>query len=174
MNLSSCARLLEQHFSALAITSPQLARWYRKAGRKPKHPAPLQVGSTPELEKLLESGANWTDIPRRPMPELGWSVGAWNGDDGEYAASTSVRCGGYARGMPNSANLDISAELDREAALGLLKALVNVWDADRGVIEFRSVEVAEGGLVFAEYATSLKAILFGRGERFGRGRLTFG
>lgn len=173
MDLPSCAKLLERHFQALATASPHLQHWYQKGGRKPDPSKALEVSSITRLEALLDDGVYWTDVPRQPMPELGWRIGLWNGADGDQVASTSVNCGfhGTTRGISNAAYLDFRGELGAERALGLLKDLIVVWDPDRGLIR-RGPDAGTGPEVLvAEYTTSLPKTLLGGGDRVGRGRL---
>jgi hypothetical protein len=133
-----CAARLARHFEALATASEGLARWYEQARRKPKVPREVPVRDRVALADLLSKGVNRTDIGRNPIPDLGWLVMLWNGDRGRLSASTSVHCGCTTLHVGNAALLKVSSE-DREAlsrapAVELLKALVEIWQPDSGVV----------------------------------------
>ena len=83
-----------------------------RANRKPKNPTEVDVHSTTVLEGLLAKGVNRTDIDRKPIPELGWRIGFWNGEAGDWSAGTNVHCGLFSRNpnLSNCANLSITGD----------------------------------------------------------------
>ena len=171
-DLVSCAALAARHFQALSAASSLLGHWYLRANRKPKEPTEVDVRSNVVLEGLLAKGVNRTDIDRKPIPELGWRVGFWNGDAGGWSAATDVHCGLFTPNpnLSNSATLSISGDVPNELATTLLRTLVEIWNPDRGVVQ-RSGAFGDADVTLGAYATSVSARLFGPGERVGRGRL---
>lgn len=174
-DVTSCADLTLRHFEALAAASPNLARWYQRTNRKPKKPIEVDVRSNAVLQSLLLEGLNCTDVPRKPIPELGWRISLWNGDLAGRSAVTSVHCGLYSQNpnLSNVAYISIEGDVPNELAIELLRALVEIWNPDRGVAERTRGDV-EPEATLATYTTSAGARLFGGGERVGRGRLIIG
>jgi hypothetical protein len=88
----------------------------------------------------LAKGANHTDMPRRPIPELGWRMGLWSGGPDEECYSVDFHCGAYSDHVRNSVVMDlphagplrIDASLER--ALKAYEALVEIWIPDQAVL----------------------------------------
>jgi hypothetical protein len=110
----------------------------------------VEVTSLDVLTGLLSRGVNRQDTDGSPIAELGWSLSLWNGDQGGISASTRLHCGCTSKRVGNSATVAVSADgpepISNVAAIDLLKALVELWDADKGVVtqstEGEDVEVA--------------------------------
>ena len=133
-----CAQQAAAHFAALQDVDPGLVRWFVKAKRKPKMPTEVDVRSADQVAVLLGKGVNRRDTDKSVIAELGWSLSLWNGDLKGTSASTSVYCGCTSAHVGNNAMLEIHREaangLSDNAAIELLKALIDVWDADSGIV----------------------------------------
>src|SRR5580698_5416708 len=69
---------------------------YFHRGRSRRDALKRELNVTPEsvLAKLAK-GVNHTDIPRRPIPQLGWSMGLWSGGPDDECYSIDFHCGAY-------------------------------------------------------------------------------
>lgn len=136
--LHTCVELTCAHFGSLVDADHGLRRWFRKAMRKPKTPTEVDVRSADEVSSLLAKGVNRRDTDNAVIPELGWSLSLWNGDLHGTSASTSVHCGCTFSRVGNRALVEVSRDtgkgLDDITAITLLRALIDVWDADTGVV----------------------------------------
>jgi hypothetical protein len=177
--LEACSANLQRHFDALATTSDALSHWYLKANRKPKEPKEVDVGSFEILSALLSKGVNRRDIDKSVITELGWSASLWNGDRGEFSASTSVHCNCTTPRVSNSALLNLKSDdaqpLDDESGVRLLKRFIDIWRPDEGRIT-RSVWDADASerrsTDIVSYAKSNWPVVLTMGaERYGGGLL---
>lgn len=80
---------------------------------------------------------NNRDTDRKPIPELGFSLGAWNGDN-DSPASLSITSGCYEERVRNAVLLSFQAPPPSDdAARGALRRLVEksvaAWDPDHAV-----------------------------------------
>lgn len=111
----------------------------------------------------LSKGVNHTDIPRRPIPELGWSMSLWSGDTDSESYSISMRCGGYSEhvgnsvvlNLPPSGRFSISAAPDR--AMQAYEALLGIWQPEQAVLCEGAIDWQGGRIVparepLAQYA----------------------
>lgn len=91
------------------------------------------TGGLPELWQ-----ANYTDIPRTVIAELGWSLSLWNGGLGGASATTSLHCGCTVKQVRNNALVKVTRDnvcgIENAAAVELLKQLIDLWDADSGTV----------------------------------------
>ena len=96
---------------------------------------------TPEtVLATFAKSANHTDIPRRPIPELGWGMGLWSGGTDDECYSVDFHCGAYSThvgnsvvmNLPSAGRLRIGVAPDR--ALKAYEALVEIWDPDQAVL----------------------------------------
>jgi hypothetical protein len=132
-----------EHFRLLAEADEGLKRWFRLARRKPKTPAAVDVTSAEAISRLW--GVNRRDIDRSVIAELGWTLSLWNGEMNGLSASTSLHCGSTLARVSNCAYLSVSGEstrsIDNVIAIDLLKQIVELWDADKGIAyHYTSVE----------------------------------
>jgi hypothetical protein len=130
---------------SLQTVHPVFSRWYfdgfpaTRRNKDPSTPLPgLDV-----LEAVFEENKHYKDVPREPIPELGYLFGGGNGRDDGEDLSFEVSAGAWYDGMFFPNNFDIclhwfeTAEGDwaNAAVLGAaLSVLVNAWDADCGVV----------------------------------------
>ena len=140
---SACAKRLARLFEELRQIHPAFARWFHKGDTSKEWNTPLC--SVPpmikELTSVFEGGRFYTDVGHDLMPDLGYSVDAWNGRQDDYACSFRTKAGGWSqvRNFPNNFSLDFrtrtiaNADLANAAVLGaMLRAIVTAWDADWG------------------------------------------
>lgn len=82
-----------------------------------------------------------TDVPRQPIPSLGFSFGARAGAINGASANLSVHCGSYEPASSNYAILSITCEGSWSGVTGpviraLLDVLVETWDPERDTAGF--------------------------------------
>ena len=105
-----CAVCLGRMLGELATLHPAFANWNKKAktraaANQPAWTIPPDVG---ELTTVFERGRQCRDAPRKPWPEMGYRVSAWNGRDGSDGASLSVHAGTYARCSVHANSVDLA------------------------------------------------------------------
>lgn len=141
----SCAQRLAHMLAGLAAAHPAFDRWNKLANSRAAadRSAWRMPPDTDELTAVFEGGRQYKDMPRKPWPELGYSVGAWNGMDPPCGASLSIRPGRYSdsRAFPNSVDLELNPTSPRNADLvcaGVLKpallSIIAAWEPDYGVV----------------------------------------
>lgn len=134
-DLSGCTKKALDHFRLLAQFRG-LDRWFRKAARKPKAPSEVDVTSAEMLTGLWK--VNRRDTDRTVITELGWSLSLWNGDLNGLSASTGLHCSSTSKWVGNSALVEVDRDsaigIEDAAAIELLKKLVELWDADTGIV----------------------------------------
>ncbi|MGH7059515.1 MAG: Imm52 family immunity protein [Stellaceae bacterium] len=141
----ACAARLAVMLDGLAKAHPAFARWYRKA-RTRAAANKSAWGMPPDIDELtavFEKGRQYKDVPRVPWPEIGYAVLAWNGCERPYAASLTIRSGGYRNStpFPNTAalrlNLSVTGNADlisRTVLEAVLLSLAEAWEPDYGVV----------------------------------------
>ena len=149
--ISHCTTKAMEHFRLLADTDEGLKRWFHLGRRKPKASDEVDVTSAEAVGRLWR--VNRRDSDRSVITELGWTLSLWNGEINGLSAGASLHCGSTFKRVSNSAYLDISGEsirsIDDDTAIELLKELVELWDADRGIA--RHVISAEEEIEIASY-----------------------
>lgn len=92
---------------------------------------------TPEtVLATLAKGVNHTDMPRRPIPELGWSMGLWSGGPDDECYSIDFHCGAYSDYVGNRVVMDLPSagplciDASPERALKAYETLVEIWSPD--------------------------------------------
>ena len=97
----------------------------------------IDFGSV-EISDLLK--VNKTDIGKRPIKELGWSMRLRNGPRSKIAFTLSIQCGGYSKHVGNSVVLllpsqgELSIVDDPKRCESLFDHLVPVWEPDQAII----------------------------------------
>jgi hypothetical protein len=141
----ACGARLAVMLNGLARAHPAFAQWYRKAKTRAAANRPAW-GMPPDIDELtavFEKGRRYKDVPRVPWPEMGYSVSAWNGRERPYAASLTIRPGGYRAStpFPNTADVRLNpsgadnADLTASAVLKpALLSLAEAWEPDYGVV----------------------------------------
>ena len=140
--LSDCIRRAKDHFCLLHETFGDYAQWYEKGRKRTRKADVINFMSESELQHLFKKGVNYKDIPREPIPELGWHVSLWNGNL-EQPAETSFHVGCYVDkriGLGNNALLKLENVQLQPSQLGvLLNDLHSIWQAERGRLEIDGV-----------------------------------
>ncbi|HEX8706340.1 MAG TPA: immunity 52 family protein [Myxococcaceae bacterium] len=136
---TACAQRLEHMVQLLKPVDPLFARWFKKA-KSVKEALKRPLDSDREgLRNYIQSKLMKDDL-REPMPDLGFSVGLWNGGSGGDDMWLSIGCGGYSEWVSNSCVL----RAPRQGPIGdrvlatpfqteVLRAIVTAWDPDWGV-----------------------------------------
>jgi hypothetical protein len=78
------------------------------------------------------------DLPREPIPDLGFSVDLWNGNYRRDGAELWISCGQYGVTAKNRAMVKLSPSEDGlpepQYLLAILRALVEAWEPDVGEV----------------------------------------
>jgi hypothetical protein len=128
----SCEQAAERFSRFLAVlsqTDPAFSRWFLKAKRKSEATAPLLADPAEIASRLT---VNRRDTDKVVMPELGFGIAAWNGD--EY--SLSAKLGAYSPRILNSVVISggdhgtISQHAWREA----FEAAIQHFDPEHAVV----------------------------------------
>jgi hypothetical protein len=128
--LEQCAKRLDCFLRAIAAVDSSLARWQRSGDRSG---TPI----TPDaLVDLLASGTHRTDDPsHRPIPDLGWTIGLFNGLRNN-ASEMTITCGSTFSQVGNSIHwtLPLGGLRDGlfplDATMTLVEAVVTSWEPD--------------------------------------------
>jgi hypothetical protein len=139
----ACAVRLAQMLEAFAQIHPAFGRWNKQAWTRDAAnlPAWRMPPEVDELTRVFEEGRAYKDKPRKPWPEAGYFVSAWNGLDGLCGASLGVNPGSHDHPnmvFPNWVNLRVdkrnpqlgSADVLRSALLGAVSA----WEPHYGSV----------------------------------------
>jgi hypothetical protein len=116
-----CAARIVTFLHSIAF-DPMLSRWCHLM-RTSKSVKKSFEASVECVEKHLRQ--NHTDIPRRPIPQLGFSLGVWNCDF-ESSVGFSVTCGCYSTVVGNAAVLTLPRQVPPgdAAAMARFRTLV--------------------------------------------------
>ena len=123
------------------------AKWCL-TGRNPKTAKKSLELSVDAIEQRLK--AHYTDEPRVPMLDLGFSLDIWNGQDASSAGFRAT-CGGFSRVVGNSAVLSLPRqEPPREAATlerlhALVRNAVSSFDPDVAIATSSEFNARLGG-----------------------------
>jgi len=143
----SCAQHMARMFEELAAIHPAFSRWYEQTMDLVPPPDKPFCTMPPRVEELaakLYAGRHIADASGEVMPQLGYSISAWNGNRGSQGLALLMNFGAYTERMtePNRFNFNFhKLEPGNESLLNakvlekVLLAVVSAWDADWGVIE---------------------------------------
>lgn len=142
----ACARRTFEFLTAVSAL-PGLDRWFQK-GRS-RATAVRSVELDPEaIAAVLRT--NRRDDDRTVIPELGFDLGLWNGND-EWPMSLNVHCGATSIITRNAVvlGLDPLEVPPSPDALrfhtSILEAMVGAWDPDDGVVTTPEFMARAGG-----------------------------
>ena len=150
-SLEECGRRAYETFRVLRILGYEhyyfVGRSRRDALKRPFDVTAQNVLAT------LAKGVNRADIPRRAIPELGWSMSLWSGDSDDESYRISMRCGGYSEHVGNSVVLklppvgpfSIAASPDR--AMQAYEGLLGIWKPEQAVLCEGSIDWEGGRLI---------------------------
>jgi len=135
----ACAQRLARMVGLLEPVDPLFARWFKNAkSLKETLKRPLDTelaGLRTHIQRKLMK-----DDRRQPMPDLGFSLGLWNGGSGGDDAWFSMGCGGYCEHVSNYCALRTPHKgpvservLTTSFQTAVLHALITAWDPDWGV-----------------------------------------
>lgn len=144
-NASACAVRLARMFENLAAANSAFSHWYKQAmtlaeSYKPFCAMPPQIK---DLAAIIQQGQHKKDVPPEPWPELGFSVSAWNGIEGERGLRFGVRAGAYGdrRVFPNNVTIDVHSHSPENADLinsstmnRALAAVIDSWEVSWGCV----------------------------------------
>ena len=142
--MSACATRFVVMLEKLAAEHSTLASWFKQARTRATafESFCIMPPRQAELEEILHRGRQFTSGSRELIPELGYSVAAWNGQDEPYELSFHVRPGGYNPQLlyPNEVCIPTLRPGNRELlnAVVLKRILLTIadcWDADWSVVE---------------------------------------
>ena len=132
-DLATCTTLVVQTFGTLKALGYNSFFEQRRLGTR----ALREIDISPtSIGALLTKGINRTDIGRKTIPELGFSLSAWSGGKELESYVFSVQCGCYSKHVQNTLLLTLpphgpysfgqSEGLARKA----FSALVKIWHPD--------------------------------------------
>lgn len=100
-----------------------------------------EVELAPEsLLAILAKGVSYTDVPRKPIPELGWHMGFWSGGSDDESYSIDFHVGSYSHHVGNNVTLNLphagcfSLAAAPERALQAYELLVGLWKPEQAVL----------------------------------------
>ena len=159
----ACARRTAACVQLLAPVDPLFASWFkgsRSLKQSLQRPLELELSS---LQQYIQREI-MRDSRRKPMEQLGFSVGLWNGRQGGNHAWLSIACGGYSEVTGNRCVLDAPDEgpgservLTAPFQVAALRAIATAWDPDwgaaisnvhRDIIEKKSPDVWVGWVTY--------------------------
>jgi hypothetical protein len=143
-DLSACALRFARTLEEFAAAHVTLGRWCkladtRAAAYKPFCAMPPRL---PELEAILLSGRHFTSGTHELIPDLGYSVAAWNGLDELRAVSFDLQAGASSNHVlyPNKVRLEGLLPENRSLVNAtvlkrVMFAIADCWDIDWGVVD---------------------------------------
>jgi hypothetical protein len=168
-SMEECGDRLEALMNSLKEVDPILATWF-EPGRSRETATTSKVEPVSEqLRDLLLAGRYRDDANNAIIPELGFNVSLWNGQDS--VAGLSVSCGGWSRwGGPNSVVIKLPQTDDPLAedlyhptkAAALVRALIETWSPSdvtwvgRNLREAQGAEIGEVVVGWATYLTGAR------------------
>lgn len=160
--VSTCAARFAQMLVALAAIQPSLSDWRKKAKtRAAAYQAFCTMPPPPsELERVLLSGRHFASGSGELMPDLGYSVSAWNGLNKPRGLSLGLRVNvAYEPWLyPNDVTIEGLGLANDLVDASLLKrvmlAIAECWDADWGVVktwDYKGLILDENGKPLLPY-----------------------
>lgn len=145
-SVSSCASRAKKMFSSLASHSAVFSRWYELGeSRKDALKRSVDTNNTDKIAEFLQKGRGRRDDDKSIIEDLGFRIGLWNGENDQFSASISIRCGLYVANpnLSNSIVVNLPSTLDIlanwETMLSVFSSIVEAWQPDYGgVIDRRS------------------------------------
>lgn len=142
-----CARRTEFFFQLLRQCDASLGQWYR-AGRVARG-APghlVQTSDRVALKELLLQHRSRTDLDKRIIEDLGFSLRVWNQQPDDRASKVSIRCGAYTETVSNVCLLNPPSEgeaaermLTASALSQVLTCMAIAWEPDWGIVTSHEV-----------------------------------
>jgi hypothetical protein len=135
----ACAQRLSMLVRELAPLDPLFASWF-KGSKSLKLSLQRPLETDPALLRTYIQRKLMRDDLRKPMEDLGFSFGLWNGRQGGNHAWLGIACGGYFERVSNSCVLDAPFEgpgservMTASFQAQALRAVATAWDPDWGV-----------------------------------------
>jgi hypothetical protein len=134
-----CAVRMARMLTGLAALHPAFARWYQQAWTLEEAFVPFckMPPQVEELTQVFEDGRHFTDLSNELMPDLGYSVNAWNGIEGPHGLHMRVHVGAYTdiRPFPNDVELTVQGLKPGNADLinakylkAILLTMIDAWE----------------------------------------------
>lgn len=126
----SCAARLTRFVEALRPIDARFANWSLTARTKKAANVPLPEGAA--LAEYLRSRCmKWKDMPREPIPDLGFTLAAWTGDVAGGSAGLMLTCGLYSPILVNSCSLRRNGEfpMSRATLARIVESAADAFDA---------------------------------------------
>jgi hypothetical protein len=136
-SVDQCADRLNTFLSKLNEIDSAFAVWRNVDYGRKEYRVPIR---TTLLAKWLTKGVNLTDIGKKVIPELGYSVSLLCGEENAILPLW-MSCGVYSPWNYNNCSFQFPPEgvivsriLHVSALMRIAKSLINCWDPDHGVI----------------------------------------
>ena len=167
-SIEECTVRLHAFLNGLTDISPMFNRWFERGrSRKSALREPIEIEPT-RLQQLLLAGRSRGDFDDHPIiEELGFSFGAWNGE--EPSVGVSVHCGMFPRAtsIKNVVVLNLPAPehvqpgvITSDFARSIVSLLAAVWDPDWATFSSDALREEQGatpGDTVIGYATYLRS-----------------
>ena len=121
-SVGDCAERLARLINDLAAHDRRVfAGWIFKLAARPE--AASTVCRVPpdlaQLTTVVEEGMHRGDVDGLPMPQIGFSVHGWNGQEGPFAAALEANMGAYTplKAQPNRLGLTLAGPMPENAAI---------------------------------------------------------
>lgn len=125
----SAAQRMAAFLEALAGCGEDFACWYSKGRTRAtalRSPIELDAASI-----AINLKSNRRDTDRQPIPDLGYSLGAWNGRN----ISLSATIGGWSQHVGNAVVLNLGDERRGEVSYRpIMEIIVRAFDPDHAVV----------------------------------------
>jgi hypothetical protein len=140
-----CAERLADCLTKLGEVAPLFTKWKRLGRSRSEARAEIEITPQALSRRLRQS---YSDIPREPIPSLGYGFGAWAGDFDGADASIHVSCGAYGEWTSNRAVLQITCDgswqnVRPKVVRELFDLMVRVWEAQSGTAGFGDPDTHE-------------------------------
>lgn len=132
-----CAKRIFEILNRVRGMHPTLEAWFLKGRKKSGLPDSAVEFSLQQISRILRT--NNRDTDGQPIPELGFSIGVWNGKH-ELSASFSASCGGWSNLVKNSAVLDFDSSwnennfLSQDRMREVLVEFIRAFEPDVAVV----------------------------------------
>ena len=132
-----CARRLSKFLQGLSSYDEALGNWFETGySRKQGLAHRIIPENLKHMEHLVSGGQICDDVMRDKIPELGFNVALWNGENPPREASLNIGCGLYSTvpGLSNSVFLELpeyfNAKVDVKKMRKLVAFLAMSWNPD--------------------------------------------
>lgn len=151
----ACAQRAYTFLSQLARIDQVFSTWFLKRRSRTEARKSNLVIEPGVIQELFQRSRNRKDLDGSIIPELGFSLGLWNGDKLGGSCGLSVQCGATSEYVGNACVLDLPTDgepaqrlLNTRILERLVALLVDAWDPDRAIVTSSKLDVEAGWLTY--------------------------